>query len=159
MKNLSHNQIKKIFYYNPDTGEIRKRSGSFGEVANNGYIRFRHKRKSCAAHKIAWIYMTGHWPDSDIDHIDHDRKNNKWTNLRMVSRQDNMRNASLSKANTSGFTGVTWCNQQKQWRAQICVDGKSIKLGRFNEIDEAITARKTANNKYGFHKNHGKKHA
>lgn len=157
MQHLTHSEVKDIFHYSHDTGEFYKRSGGCIRESKNGYLRVSHGNKSMAVHKVAWFYMTGEWPDSDIDHIDHNRKNNKWSNLRLATRQENMRNATRSKSNTSGFTGVTWCKQQKQWQAQITVSGKCIKLGRFDDINDAISARKQANKVYGFHANHGKK--
>ncbi len=159
MLNLTRCEILKLYSYNESTGILKRVDESVtGQyVSKNGYIRVRYKRKSCAAHRVIWFYKTGAWPDCDIDHIDHDRQNNKWENLRLVSRTDNMRNATQSKANRSGFTGVGWCKQQGQWRSQIMVNGKSIKLGRFDNLEEAIRARKSANVKYGFHPNHGEK--
>lgn len=157
MRDLTQTEIKELYLYNPETGSIKRRSDRVlgMEVARNGYLRLRYRGRSCSAQKVIWKYMTGAWPNGDIDHIDHDRLNNKWSNLRLVSRQENMRNASRSKANTSGYTGVTWCKQQLQWQAQITVDGKSKKLGRFDSIQDAVEARKKANKRYNFHSNHG----
>lgn len=159
MLDLTRCEILKLYSYNESTGILKRvdKSVSGQYISKNGYIRVRYKRKSCGAHRVIWFYKTGTWPDCDVDHIDHDRQNNKWENLRLVSRADNMRNATQSKANRSGFTGVGWCKQQGQWRAQIMVNGKSIKLGRFDKLEEAIRARKSANVKYGFHPNHGEK--
>jgi len=159
MLNLTREEVLNLYTYNPDTGELKRSCGTVkGQyTAKNNYIRVRYRGKSCAAHKLIWFYMTGSWPDRDIDHIDHDRSNNRWSNLRLVSRTENMRNASLSKANKSGFTGVSWCKQQNQWHAQVMVNGKSIKLGRFDKLGDAIEARKAANVKYNFHPKHGEK--
>lgn len=159
MNNLTQQDIRKLYDYSSKTGTIQRRDEGVAGMyhATNGYLRLRYKGKSCSAHRVIWMYMTGNWPEGDVDHIDHDRLNNRWCNLRVVSRKENMQNASISKSNKSGFTGVGWCRQQRQWRAQIMVDGKSIKLGRFDKVEDAIDARKRANAHYAFHPNHGKK--
>jgi len=101
--------------------------------------------------------MTGEWPEKQIDHIDGNPLNNKWDNLRDVTSQENGRNKRILKNNTSGFTGVCWDDVNKKWRAFIRVDRKTIHIGRFTNIQQAIDARKDANIKYGFHENHGKR--
>ncbi len=63
---------------------------------------------------------------------------------------------SKSKKNTSGVTGVTWDKSNNRWIAQIVIDGRHKKLGRFTDFSKAVDARKNAEVLYGFHKNHGK---
>ena len=156
MNNMSQEQVKEIYSYNPDTGDFQRKGGYIGiEETSNKYLRAHYMGKTYSVHRLIFIYMTGIAPANDVDHIDHDRQNNKWSNLRLVTRKQNMQNASRSKANTSGFTGVCWCKQQSQWQAQIMVDGKLKKLGRFNSKIDAVAARIRANNHYKFHKGHG----
>ena len=144
------------FLYNPITGELNNSKGDeCGSVSHNGYLRIWVKGRSMAAQRLIWLYMTGELPAGDIDHINHDRLDNRWINLRMVSRQGNMKNAKRSSASASGFTGVTWCKQQGQWQSQVCVAGKTKKLGRFDCKLDAIAARIRANKHYSFHANHG----
>lgn len=156
MNNMSQEQVKELYTYNPESGVFERKGRYIGirKDANN-YLRAHYKGKSYSVQRLIWIYMTGNAPSGDIDHIDHDRSNNKWINLREVTRKQNMQNAKRSKASTSGFTGVTWCKQQSQWQAQIMIDGKCKKLGRFNSKIDAIAERIRANKHYDFHNNHG----
>jgi len=71
-------------------------------------------------------------------------------NLRWSSATTQSRNCKVGSNNTSGVTGVTWCKQQKQWRANITVNYKTIRLGRFNTVNEAAKVRSDAEVKYGF---------
>lgn len=156
MNNMSQKQVKEIYSYNPDTGIFLRKGSDVGVIESwNKYLKSYYKGKYYSVHRLIWIYMTGNTPASDIDHIDHDRQNNKWENLRLVSRKQNMQNAIKSKVNTSGFTGVTWCKQQGQWQAQIMIDGKNKKIGRYNSKIDAVAARIRANKFYGFHLGHG----
>ena len=109
------------------------------------------------AHRAIWAMHTGAWPIDQIDHINHIRTDNRIVNLREVTRRQNMQNQTLSARNTSGFLGGSWDQRDKRWIAQIVVNGENINLGGYVEKDAAISARKEANNKYGFHKNHGRK--
>ena len=79
-------------------------------------------------HRIAIFYMTGEWPD-EVDHINGDRGDNRYTNLRNVSKQDNMRNRGRNRNNTSGTSGITWFNDTQQWRVRINANGKRISPG------------------------------
>jgi len=106
-------------------------------------------------HQIAVLWMTGSWPDGEVDHINHIRDDNRWSNLRVVSRRANVRNSSKPRNNTSGHIGVGWMRNRNKWRAQIGVNGKTYNLGHFDDIRDAIKARKAAESSFGFHPNHG----
>ena len=123
----------------------------------NGYIYVNLDGKIKAAHRIVWEMHHGCIPDDMyIDHINHIRSDNRIENLRLVSRIDNARNSNKSKANRSGVTGVSWNGQKRRWRAQITIFNRSINLGNFIEFNDAVNARKEAEDFYGFHENHGK---
>lgn len=93
----------------------------------------------------------------EIDHINHITDDNRIENLRLVTRKDNCKNVSMSKSNKSGVVGVSWCKRTCKWFASIRVDRKEKFLGRYDKIDDAAAARKAAELKYNFHKNHGSK--
>lgn len=132
-------------------------AGKIAMSANDGvgYKSGTLLRKKYLSHRIIWLIMTGHFPDGYIDHINHDRSDNRWSNLRVVSHRQNSLNANLSKNNTSGVNGVIWDKREGNWRSQITVMRKRIYLGNFSKIEDAETARKSAEVKYGFHENHG----
>src|SRR5690606_11618117 len=107
------------------------------------------------AHRVIWLYIAGEWPD-EIDHINGDRSDNRFANLRAVSRAENMRNKRSYKNNRSGQNGVSWHNQDRRWIAYITINGKFKRLGGFINKDDAIAARLKAEAEYGlFQKRHG----
>lgn len=103
-------------------------------------------------------YSAGRWPYMHrlilpcegmlIDHINRNRLDNRKRNLRIASIEENARNRSRSKNNTSGCTGVFFETGRKRWKAQIWVDGRSINLGRYRDKLEAEKARKDAERQY-----------
>ena len=107
------------------------------------------------AHRVIWAIHYGEWPSDQIDHINHDRADNRLVNLRTVSKMENSRNMSKPSNNTSGCVGI-WLIHNGRWRAGIEADGERIHVGYFGTKSEAIKARKKAEVKYGFHKNHGR---
>jgi len=163
---LSQNRLKQLLHYNPDTGiftrlSITSNCVKFGDIAGclrNGYIRISVENKRYQAHRLAWLYMMGEWPKHQIDHVDHVRNNNQWANLREASNRENCKNRSIHSNNTSGCTGVSWNKSINKWVSYIRAEGDIVHLGVFDEIDNAILARKAANIKYGYHNNHGQKH-
>ena len=105
---------------------------------------------------MAWLYIYGEFPDSEIDHIDGNGLDNKKTNLRSVTHKENAKNAKLCKNNTSGVCGVTWNKKSEKWMAQIKNDGWNLYLGLFEDKFDAICARRSAENRLGYHPNHGR---
>jgi hypothetical protein len=124
-------------------------------IGNAGYRKGSIYSKSCFAHRVAWAWMMNEWPD-EIDHINGNRADNRWVNLRSVDHEANSKNSSRPSNNSSGAVGVSWHSVQKCWRAYIKVNQRSIHLGRFLTFDDALFARLAAERDYGFHPNHGK---
>lgn len=159
---LTQKRLKEMLDYNPETGVltwvISQGRVKTGDICNSkcryGYVMVRLNSKKYRAHRLAFLYMTGKWPEF-IDHINHVRDDNRWVNLREVTYQENNRNASISKNNKSGFTGVCWITRDEKWLAKIVINKKPVYLGFYGDRFEAICARASANNKYGFHPNHG----
>ncbi len=129
---------------------------AFTWVNHNGYPSGRILDRGYLAHRVAWAIHYGEWPEDEIDHINGNPLDYKIANLRQASRSVNMRNAAKPITNTSGFVGVTWYKSYGKWLAQVNVGKKSIKLGYFACKDEAIAARLEANERFGFHENHGR---
>ncbi|WP_078452199.1 HNH endonuclease signature motif containing protein [Pseudomonas aeruginosa] len=102
------------------------------------------------AHRLAWLYMTGEWPSDQVDHVNCEKNDNRWSNLRIAGKSRNMQNIGLRSNNSSGFTGVGYHRQTGRWRAFIVDDGKMVHVGLFDTIDEAATAReRAAKRQYG----------
>lgn len=128
-------------------------------VSRYGYRRGHIFARMTMAHRVLFAIHNGHWPTANIDHVNGERSDNRACNLRDVSQAENLRNASMSKKNTSGVTGVYWHKPTQKWQAQIESGGKNIYLGRFVDLSEATSARKAAEEARGFHDNHGRKAA
>jgi hypothetical protein len=116
----------------------RTRSG-YQVLALNNVLYF--------AHRVAWLYETGAWPSGVIDHIDGDPANNKFSNLRDSTQQQNTCNAKISSNNTSGVTGVRQSSKGK-WLASIMVNRETIWLGSFDDKQKAVEARAAAETFY-----------
>jgi hypothetical protein len=117
-------------------------------LKKDGYVYCCFNYERWLAHRVAWKIMTGEDPN-EIDHIDGDRGNNKWSNLKDGSKSDNLRNLALKRNNTSGYHGVAFSKRQQKWTASIWV-------GTFDSKEEAIAARKKAEELFGYHTNHGR---
>lgn len=89
------------------------------------------------AHRLAWFITTGALPKDEIDHINRDRQDNRFSNLRDVPAYLNGRNRADRPDNTSGYAGVTWNKKAQRWQAQANFGGKNRYLGLFANKDEA----------------------
>lgn len=128
-----------------------------GTLTKNGYVSVGSKGVKAYAHRIVWFMHYGEIPKGfDIDHINHDRTDNRIENLRIVSRSENLKNKGVVLS-SSGEMGVYWSAASGKWDASLTVDGKKRYLGLFTSIDEAKKARVIANKIHGYHENHGKR--
>lgn len=154
MEKLTVEFVREYLDYNPNTGEftwIKNPGGNpiSGQVAGyvrqsakHGYREIRIGGKIHFAHNLAWLMMTGSWPIGDIDHINLVRHDNRWCNLREVSRSLNLHNSGPRKRNTSGHKGIRFIAKGKrQWQAMVMVDYKQHYIGVFHTIEEAVAAR------------------
>lgn len=91
----------------------------------------------------------------EIDHINHNRSDNRLNNLREVTHVENGHNISKKTNNTTGYTGVVYHKATGKWLAQIMINGKNKYLGLFSTIEEAVEKRKEAEKDFNFYANHG----
>ena len=143
---LTVEDVKELWEYDPKTGNfIWKVDRSFrkikckiaGTTHPSGYVYLIFKRSRYSAHRVAWLWMTGEWPEDQIDHINRIRDDNRWKNLREATASQNLANYDKPKDNTSGFRGVDFAKKKNKWRARIMINGKRIELGYFNTAKEA----------------------
>lgn len=108
-----------------------------GGVRKDGYVGFALETKKYKVHRVVWAMVTGFWPQGEIDHINGNRSDNRFENLREATRADNARNKTLYKVNKSGYPGVTKINGR--WVARICSTSlrKSVTYDTFKEAVEA----------------------
>lgn len=178
MAGLSKEVVQEVLHYDPDSGVFtwRERAAKHfkrgardaivwnkrfaGKVAGgdeyHGYERICVQCRRHKSHRLAFIYMLGHCP-KEVDHIDGDRKNNAWMNLRGVTRSENNKNTSIRSDSTSGITGVSWSPKRRKWQCYIN-EGPNIRksLGLFDNLIDAAAARLSAEKRNGYHPNHGK---
>jgi len=160
---FTQQEIKDLLIYNPSTGKLSYKDESLLNCQSKksttkhsgGYLTINIYGKYYLAHRIIFLYMKGRFPEQ-IDHINHQRDDNRWCNLREVINQENMMNTSLSKNSSTKVNGVSFHRQRNKYRAYIMVDRKQISLGLYTSIEDAKQARELANQKYNFHENHGK---
>jgi len=159
------NRLKELYSYDKDSGVFTRNitvhyNAKAGDIAGTktkaGYLLISVDGKQYLAHRLAWLYEYGEFPDDSIDHINHDKADNRIENLREADKTENARNVLLTSANTSGCTGVCWLKDRCRWFAQIKIDGKNKFLGSFVNFSDAVDARKNAEVLYGFDENHGK---
>jgi hypothetical protein len=131
--------LRALLHYEPETGVFmwlksgkgRRLNRVAGQVATDAYLQITINGRKYSAHRLAWLYMMGEWPKAEIDHINTDRADNRWCNLRESTRSQNSANATKCANTSSYFKGVYWNKQRCKWQAQIEVNGKHIPLGRF----------------------------
>jgi hypothetical protein len=184
MAELTFAEISKLLKYEPETGKLfwlprtadmfsardPKRSAEYsaqrwnsrlaGKEALNststkGYLSGSIFNKPYKAHRVAWVLSTGLWPNEQIDHINGIKTDNRIGNLRPVSNAENCKNKRIFKSNTSGVCGVSWFKRARKWHARIEVNGKTINLGYYDNLEDAARVRKQAELENGFHENHG----
>ena len=128
---------------------------AFSTKTGNGYLKGTFNGVELLAHRVAWLIISGDWPESDIDHVDGNRTNNAARNLRSVTRTENLRNRGW-KGNRQGAMGVYLHKASGLYAARIGRDGKAKSLGYFKTIEEAKNARLAAERAHGYHENHGR---
>lgn len=105
--------------------------------------------KNLYAHRVIWAMVYDEWPKFEIDHINRNNKDNRLSNLREATSQQNKMNRAGHKGATSKVAGVSFCKRTEKWVAMICKDRKQQFLGRYNTEEEAIAVRRKAE-KYKF---------
>jgi hypothetical protein len=137
-----------------------KRAGSVVKSPRSAtsYRQAMISGKQYKCHRIIWEMHNGPIPAGlSIDHIDGNGLNNRIQNLRVVSRVEQMHNLPMQKSNTSEVVGVCWHKSAQAWQARISMAGDRVDLGRFKNKDDAVSARKAAEIKLGYHENHGRR--
>ena len=138
--------VRHLFDYSPETGAfVRKVS-----VANNaraGDVAGRRTTKCVQigidgvpfnANRLAWLYMTGKWPDRQVCHRDRDGFNNAWANLREADTREYSGNRRVRRDSASGVKGVFKVG--RKWRATIQRGGRRDDLGRHDTREAAAAA-------------------
>lgn len=171
-------ELRELLSYDPETGVLTwkprvetafatKRAASTwnaryaGKDALTSHNGWGYRRGSVrgalyCTHRVAWALSYNEWPNGQIDHINGDRSDNRLANLRLVSHAENGRNQQMPSTSTSGVVGVHWYKKFQKWQAHITVSRRTKFLGYFDDLTEAVAARKAAELQHNFHANHGR---
>jgi hypothetical protein len=152
-------RLRELLDYDPQSGIFRwRRQINVGTSAQGARNRWAERRagvmtvhgywiisvdnERLRAARLAWLYMTGKWPDEHIDHINGDPADDRWANLREATRSENMANAKLLRLNnTSGARGVSWNKRLGKWHARVNFQRQLHHVGYFDSFEEAVAAR------------------
>jgi hypothetical protein len=145
---ITAKRLRELLHYDPETGiftwRVCRSNVSAGTRAGNvnsrGYRKIRINYIYYRANRLAWFYMTGSWPNHEIDHIDGRCDNDAFSNLRDATRSQNEANRCMQSNNTSGFKGVIFNNRYGKWQAQIKCEGKHKYIGLFDDPRSAHKA-------------------
>jgi len=180
---LTTDTVRELLDYDPDTGVFTWLGrGWFWFSTEGSYklwnTKFAGKEAGCIytdargyprrkikvldhqplASRLAFTWMGERLPEQ-VDHLDRDSLNNRWSNLAASTGAENSKNKSMRRTNTSGVNGVSWNTATGRWKADVTVSGKQHHLGYFDDIDEAAAVVATFYAANGFSPGHGQEHA
>lgn len=144
---VTQQRLRELLWYCPATGIFewkrsakgRKMGRPAGCKSAVGYIVIRIDGVLYQAHRLAFLYIYGRWPNGDIDHKDGVRTNNALDNIRECSRSTNLHNRMVGKGR-SGLIGASWCEQAGRWHARIQEGGRQRHIGTFPTAELAHAA-------------------
>lgn len=144
----SAERLRELLNYEPDTGRLTWRSRltrtdlnglEAGTLDVRGYRAVFIDGYRAPGHRAIWCMQTGRWPVGHVDHINGERADNRWENLREVTMQGNAHNRRKPhKNNKIGLLGVT--RNKLRFEAGIKVNGKHVYIGLFKTAEEAHAA-------------------
>lgn len=147
---MTQERLKEVLSYDPGTGVFvwlkttsnRVSVGDYaGWISDSGYLITNVDGEKHRCHRLAFLYMEGYFPEHAVDHINGIRDDNRWCNLRHVTKSCNMQNAAIPKNNTSGYMGVDFRKSRGKWRSRITVNGRIYSLGLYHTALDAALAR------------------
>ena len=157
--------LKEYLDYNPNNGHltwrkkpskranIGQRAGSL--VPRTGYRSINLFGRSYAEHHVVWFYVYGYWSDKIIDHINQKRDDNRSSNLREVTVQQNAQNKQRRRGTKVEEAGI-WFNRKRQrYVAEITMNRKKVYQQSFVDVEDAIAARQAKLKELGFGEFHG----
>jgi hypothetical protein len=148
---LDHSTLLRELRYEPETGIWRRKpSRRHPEGRICGSVKTQRRkcgtiyscrivslhRKNYFAHRLAWFYVTGAWPEKEIDHKNTDALDNKWANLRLATDSQQKQNSKTRHDNRTQVRGVR-LETSGRFGARIFYGGKHYWLGTFDSIEEA----------------------
>jgi hypothetical protein len=148
-KTIDQTVLKLLFNYDPETGILSRkvRTTNSIQVGNIAGTTPKHNlpnkvsvnNRLYKTHRVIWLWFYGELPEM-LDHIDHDKNNNRISNLRPASKVANSLNRKVNSHNTSGFKGVGWSNQMNKWFAKLKIAGRQKVIGFYTDRYDAACA-------------------
>jgi len=156
MNIISIDELKRLFRLNPETGKLfwrisvgtSKAGSRAGYLKPNGYRQIGFNGKYYQEHRIVFAMVYGRWPESEIDHRNLNKADNRPNNLREATRAKNNSNVGRKSNNTSGVKGVYFNKRHGKWYARITCDRERIHLGFYDDLETAGYAYLSASLKY-----------
>lgn len=149
---LTQERLRELLDYDPETGVFVWRVDRRGHVkagqragcdsGPNGYRVLKVMGHVYLEHRLVWFYVTGKWPQNDIDHCNGHRRDNRFANLRSATRKQNLENQKLHRDNTSGHRGVTQDKRTGRFVARIIHNRRGYHIGVFDTAEQAASAAK-----------------
>lgn len=134
-----------LFDYNFITGKIVRKDGKeLWTMLHHGYRWLRCDKRIVAYHRVAWLLLTGDWPEQDIDHVNRNKDCNSWINLRLATQKQNAENRGAHSNNLLGIRGVRYRPKDGFYQPRLMHKGQALYLGIYKDLDLAIAARKLA---------------
>ena len=155
LSDLTAKRIRELFTYDPNEGLLKWKNdaGRYGRIISGtvagrvhpeGYRYVTVDGKHYRGSRIVWVYITGEWPEHQIDHRDNNPSNDKWENLREATGSQNKANCRKYKAETASchLKGVQAVQKKRsiRYRAIATKDGQRFHLGYFDTPEEAHAA-------------------
>lgn len=148
---INQERLKEVLEYDTGTGAFTRKlsrpgylvGSDAGYTTEDGYRRIGIDGNDYLAHRLAFLYVEGYFPEHDIDHMDGVRDNNKYDNLRHASRTCNLQNQKTYSNSTSGFTGVSFLKRSNKWVAHASLGCGRVYLGLHETALDAALARLT----------------
>ncbi|MEX3840294.1 HNH endonuclease [Paraburkholderia sp. BR10882] len=143
MDTLTQEKLRSFLHYDPTTGVFthltktsrREAGDEAGTLNKRGYRVICIEAEAYYAHRLAFLYMVGRFPNEVADHINGIKDDNRWCNLREATQSQNIINQPLRKDNKTGYKCVR--PRGKRFTAQITVNKKRIPLGIYDTAEEA----------------------
>jgi hypothetical protein len=144
---LTANLLHTLLDYDPETGVFkwlehrgRVKAGDIAGTCDHDTSAIRINRRRYRASHLAVLWMTGKWPDGEINHRDGDGTNTRWANLKPVGRSEKLYNRGKQRNNSAGFKGVTFHQGRGRFLAHIQAAGDRRYLGYFDTAERAHAA-------------------